>query len=138
MKPMRRFIAFLACLMVISGCIMGGTKHNIKLTSEVKPAKVSLENKELISINVRATNVGTSLEKITADVIKTEGLVIIPPNRTTFTLKPDESRTIIFYANLMEDAVPGDYIIDVQIKTEDGDIIWDRAKVRVVQESGLF
>lgn len=138
MKSMRRFIAFLACLMVISGCIIGGTGHNIKLTSEVKPAKVSLENKELISINVRATNVGTSLEKITADVIKTEGLVIIPPNRTTFTLKPDESRTIIFYANLMEDAVPGDYIIDVQIKTEDGDIIWDRAKVRVVQESGLF
>lgn len=134
---MKRFIAILACLIIISGCI-GGKGHNIKLTSEVKPAKVSLDNKELISIDVRATNVGTSLEKITANVIKTEGLVIILPDRTTFTLKPGESRTIIFYANLMEDAVPGDYIIDVQIKTEAGDIIWDRAKVRVAQESGLF
>ncbi|MEE9475004.1 MAG: hypothetical protein V3V36_04955 [Candidatus Hydrothermarchaeaceae archaeon] len=134
---MKRFIALLVCLMIISGCI-GGRGHNIKLTSEVKPAKVSLDDPELISINVRATNVGTSLEKITADVIKTEGVVIIPPNRTTFTLKPGESRTIIFHANLMEDAVPGDYIIDVQIRTEAEDIIWDRAKVRVAQEAGLF
>ncbi len=137
MGLMKRFIALLVCLMIISGCI-GGRGHNIKLTSEVKPAKVSLDDRELISINVRATNVGTSLEKITADVIKTEGVVIIPPNRTTFTLKPGESRTIIFHANLMEDAVPGDYIIDVQIRTEAEDIIWDRAKVRVAQESGLF
>ncbi|MEE8402494.1 MAG: hypothetical protein V3R93_01940, partial [Candidatus Hydrothermarchaeaceae archaeon] len=128
---MKRLIALLACLMIISGCI-GGKVHNIKLTSEVKPSKVSLDNLELISIDVRATNIGTSLEKISAEVIKTEGLVIIPPNRTTFTLKPGESRTIIFYANLMEDAVPGDYIIDIQIKTEAGDIIWDRAKIRVV------
>lgn len=134
---MKRFIALLVCLMIISGCI-GGRGHNIKLTSEVKPAKVSLDDPELISINVRATNVGTSLEKITADVIKTEGVVIIPPNRTTFTLKPGESRTIIFHANLMGDAVPGDYIIDVQIRTEAEDIIWDRAKVRVAQEAGLF
>jgi len=134
---MKRFVVLLACLMIVSGCV-GGKGHNIKLTSEVKPAKVSLDNIELISINVMATNVGTSLERITADVIKTEGLDIIPPNRTTFTLKPGESRTIIFYASLMEDAVPGDYIIDVQIKTEAEDIIWDRAKVRVVQESGLF
>lgn len=137
MGLMKRFIALLVCLMIISGCI-GGRGHNIKLTSEVKPAKVSLDDPELISINVRATNVGTSLEKITADVIKTEGVVIIPPNRTTFTLKPGESRTIIFHANLMEDAVPGDYIIDVQIRTEAEDIIWDRAKVRVAQEAGLF
>ena len=137
MGPMKKFIVLLACLMIIAGCI-GGKGHNIKLTSEVKPAKVSLDDPELISINVRATNVGTSLEKITADVIKTEGVVIIPPNRTTFTLKPGESRTIIFHASLMEDAVPGDYIIDVQIKTEAEDIIWDRAKVRVAQESGLF
>ncbi len=134
---MKKFVVLLVCLVIISGCI-GGKGHNIKLTSEVKPSKVSLDNKELISIDVRATNVGTSLEKITADVVKTEGLVIIPPNRTTFTLKPGESRTIIFYGNLVDDAVPGDYIIDVQIKTESGDTIWDRAKVRVVQESSLF
>lgn len=138
---MKRVIIILAILMIISGCI-GGKGHNIKLTSDVKPAKVSLDNLELISINIRVTNVGTSLERITPDVIKTEGLIIIPPNRTaermTFTLKPGESRTIIFYANLLEDAVPGDYIIDVRVETEDEDIIWDRAKVRVVQESGLF
>ncbi len=134
---MKRLIVLLAFIIIISGCI-DGKGHNIKLTTEVTPAKISLDNLELISIDVRATNVGTSLEKITADVIKTEGLVIIPPNRTAFTLKPDESRTIIFYADLMEDAVPGDYIIDVKIETDAGDIIWDRAKVRVEQEAGLF
>jgi uncharacterized membrane protein len=134
---MKRSIALLACLLVILGCL-GGKTHNIKLTSEVTPAKVSLDDKKLISIDVRATNVGTSLEKITADVIKTEGLVIILPNRTTFTLKPEESRTIIFYAELMDEAVPGDYIIDVKVETESGDIIWDRARIRVEQESGIF
>ena len=134
---MKRFIALLACLIIVSGCI-GGKSHNIKLTSEVTPAKISLDNKEQIRVDVRATNVGTSLEKITADVIKTEGIVIIPPNRTTFSLKEGESRTIIFIAYLTDEAVPGDYIIDVKIETESGDIIWDRAKIRVEQESGLF
>ena len=135
--PMKKSIALLACLIVILGCI-GGKTHNIKLTSEVTPAKVTLDDKEQIRVDVRATNVGTSLEKITADVIKTEGVVIVPPNRTTFSLKQDESRTIIFMAYLTEEAVPGDYIIDVKIETESGDIIWDRARVRVEQESGIF
>jgi PBP1b-binding outer membrane lipoprotein LpoB len=134
---MKRFVALLACIIIISGC-MGGKTHNIKLTSEVTPSKVSLDNKEQIRVDVRATNVGTSLEKITADVIKTEGVIIVPPNRTTFSLKKDESRTIIFIAYLTEEAVPGDYIIDVKIETESGDIIWDRAKVRVEQEPGIF
>ena len=120
------------------GCI-GGKTHNIKLTSEVTPAKVTLEPPpEQIRVEVRATNVGTSLEKIKADVVKTEGVVIVPPNRTTFSLKQDESRTIIFMAELTPDAVPGDYIIDIKIETESGDIIWDRAKIRVEQESSLF
>jgi hypothetical protein len=38
----------------------------------------------------------------------------------------------------MEDAVPGNYIIDIQIRTESGDIVWDRAKITVVQEKGLL
>jgi hypothetical protein len=138
---MKRLIALLACLILISGCI-GGKTHNIKLTSEVTPTKVSLDDREQstkgIRVDVRATNVGTSLEKITADVIKTEGVIVVPPNRTTFSLKKDESRTIIFMAYLTEEAVPGDYIIDVKIETESGDIIWDRASIRVEQESGIF
>lgn len=124
-------------MMLILGC-MGGKTHNIKLTSEVTPAKVALDQKEQIRVDVRATNVGTSLEKINADVVKTEGVVIVPPNRTTFSLKKDESRTIIFMAYLTDEAVPGDYIIDIKIETESGDIIWDRAKIRVEQEAGLF
>ena len=134
---MKRFIALLVCLMLILGCL-GGKTHNIKLTSDVTPAKVTLDQKEQIRVDVRATNIGTSLEKITADVIKTEGVIIIPPNRTTFSLKKDESRTIIFMAYLTDEAVPGDYIIDVKIETESGDIIWDRARVRVEQEGGIF
>ena len=133
----RSFIVLLACLILMLGCI-GGKAHNIKLTSEVTPAKVSLDQKEQIRVDVRATNVGTSLEKISADVVKTEGVVIVAPNRTTFSLKQGESRTIIFKAELTSDAVPGDYIIDVKIETESGDIIWDRAKIRVEQEAGIF
>ncbi len=134
---MRKFAAILVCLLIISGCI-GGKGHNIKLNSEVSPSKVSLNNPERIRVNVMATNIGTSLEKITAEVVETEGLLVVPPNRTTFTLKSGESRTIIFEAALMDDAVPGDYIIDIQIKTEAGEIIQDRAKVRVTEESTLF
>ncbi|MBU2560083.1 hypothetical protein KKA03_04220 [archaeon] len=134
---MKRTFALLVCIILILGCT-GGKTHNIKLTSEVTPAKVTLEQKEQIRVDVRATNVGTSLEKITADVIKTEGVIIIPPNRTTFSLKKEESRTIIFMAYLTDEAVPGDYIIDIKIETESGDIIWDRARVRVEQESSIF
>jgi hypothetical protein len=134
---MKKAIAILVLVILVSGCI-GGKQHNIKLNSEVKPAKVSLEEPEIIRIEAHATNVGTSLETITADVVKTEGLMVIKPNRTVFTLKQGESRTITFYASLMEDAVPGNYIIDIQIRTESGDIVWDRAKITVVQEKGLL
>lgn len=107
------------------------------MESEVIPSKVNLENPEPLYVEARMKNVGTSVETVTADVVKTEGLTIRKPARTTFTLKPGESRTVTFEANLTSDAVSGDYIIDVQAKTENGVIVWDRARLRVAEESGF-
>jgi uncharacterized membrane protein len=124
-------------LLLVSGCLLGA-RQNIKVNSRVTPAKVALEEPEPISIEVHVSNVGSSSETITADVTETEGLMVTKPNRTVFTLKRGESRTITFTAYLMEDAVPGEYIIDVKIEAESGEIVWDRAKITVVQEKGLL
>jgi uncharacterized membrane protein len=117
---------------------MGIGDHSISLDSEVIPGKVSIEAPEPIYILAHAKNIGTSAETITADVIKTEGLSVLKPEKTEFILKPDESRTITFTATLMENAVPGDYIIDIQIRTKSGDLVWDRARLRVVEKKGLL
>jgi uncharacterized membrane protein len=130
-------IAVIVVLLLITGCI-AGSKENIKLNSQVNPAKVALENREEIIIEAHATNIGSSIETITADVTETEGLSVLKPNRTVFTIKKGESRTITITAFLLEDAVPGDYIIDVKIETKGGEIVQDRAKVTVVKEKGLL
>ncbi|NOZ76672.1 MAG: hypothetical protein GXO65_03145 [Euryarchaeota archaeon] len=121
-----------------SGCIIGAGDHSINLETEVIPSKVSLEAPEPIYILAHAKNIGTSAETISADVIKTEGLSVLKPEKTEFVLKPDESRTITFTATLTENAVPGDYIIDIQIRTKSGDLVWDRARLRVVEKKGLL
>jgi uncharacterized membrane protein len=134
MRP--ALLLFLAVF--ISGCTISSNRENIRLESEIVPSKVSLDSPVQVSLEARVENVGTSTETITADIVKTEGLIVTKPDRTTFTLKPGESRTVTFKANLTADAVPGDYIIDVQVKTQSGNIVWDRAKLRVVEEKGLF
>lgn len=134
---MRLWIFLIVLLLFISGCITS-TQRTIKLESQVVPSKVSLERPEPINVEATVTNIGTSQETITADVVKTEGLFIAYPNKTTFTLKPGESRTITFTASMTYDAVPGEYIIDVQTKTMGGDVVIDRAKLQVVEKRGLL
>lgn len=132
-------IAILVLLLIsLSGCTIRSTRENIRLESEIVPSKVSLDEPTALSLEARVKNVGTSSETITADVVKTEGLEVTKPSRTTFTLKPGESRTITFSAKLTKDAVPGDYIIDVQVKTDNGNLVWDRAELRVVEKKGLL
>ncbi len=133
-----RALVFILLLLLISGCTISGVKDNIRVESEIVPSKINLEEPEPLSLEVRVKNVGTSTETVSADVKKTEGLSVTKPDRTTFTLKPGESRTIAFTASLTGDAVPGDYIIDVQVKTQNGDIVEDRAKVRVEEGAGLL
>ncbi len=133
-----RIVLLLILIVSISGCTISNSKENIRLESEIVPGKISLEKPEEVHLEAQVKNVGTSTETVTADVVKTEGLMVTKPSRTTFTLKPGESRTIAFSANLTDDAVPGDYIIDVQVKTLNGDIVTDRAKLRVVEEKGLL
>ena len=133
----RRFL-FLALVLIIisSGCTVD--KHTIKITSEAVPSKVSLTNPEPISVKVLVKNIGTSIETVTADITKTEGVEVTTPNKTVFTLKPGESRTVTFIGRLKVDAVPGDYILDTQIRTRTGDLVTDRVKVRVVKSKGWF
>jgi|Deesub1362A_J573_1020465.scaffolds.fasta_scaffold00094_40 uncharacterized membrane protein len=128
--------ATLLAVLLIAGCL--GSSQSIKLNIEVEPNKVALEEPEPISIKVNAINIGPSRETISAGVTETQGLKVIEPNKTVFTLKNGESRTIVFTALLTTDAVPGDYIIDVQVKTESGEIVQDRAKITVVQKKGLL
>jgi len=130
-------VFMLVSVLLVSGCI-SSSKHTIELESKVVPSKVSLERPEPINVEARVTNIGTSQETVTADVIKTEGLFMAYPNKTTFTLKPGESRTITFTASMTFDAVPGEYIIDIQTKTVGGDVVIDRAKLQVVKKRGLL
>ncbi len=127
----------LVSVLFVAGCI-SSSKHTIELESNVVPGKVSLERPEPINVEAKVTNIGTSQETVTADVIKTEGLFMAYPNKTTFTLKPGESRTITFTASMTFDAVPGEYIIDIQTKTVGGDVVIDRAKLQVVEKRGLL
>jgi uncharacterized membrane protein len=135
---MKKILILVALL--ISGCISltGESKQKIKVESEIIPSKISLEEQPPLSLEVRITNIGKSAETITADAASTEGLSVSKPNKTTLTLKPGESRIIVFNATLTRDAVPGDYIVDVQIKTESGEVASSAARLRVVAKKGLI
>ncbi|RLG59652.1 MAG: hypothetical protein DRN95_01555 [Candidatus Hydrothermarchaeota archaeon] len=134
---MRKIFALLLILL-LCGCIIKGGEHKIKISSEVTPSRVSLAERESLKIEVKVTNIGKQKEKISVEVGGTQGLKISMPKVTTFVLKPDESRIITFPAELTEDALPGDYVIDVKVSTESGDVVEDKAKVRVVEKKGLL
>ncbi|MFQ6135740.1 MAG: hypothetical protein ACE5PM_00990 [Candidatus Hydrothermarchaeales archaeon] len=136
---MRRLYAVLILLAIVLsvGCTIGSTQ-NLKLTSEVVPSKISLDNPEAMQLEATIRNVGTSTETITIDVIKTEGVDVEKPERTEFTLKPGESRMVTFGSTLASDAVPGDYVLEVYVQSRSGEYVGDRAKLRVVKSKGLF
>jgi uncharacterized membrane protein len=133
-----RVAVLLFLLLVLSGCTALGSKHTIKLESEVTPSKVSIEEPEEIVVKAKTTNIADKMVTVEVNVVETEGLSIIRPNKTTFRLKPGESRIVEFKVNLNEDAVPGDYRIDVQAKTTEGDVVLDKAKLRVYRKKALL
>ncbi len=133
-----RALVLIFTLMIASGCLLSSSKSSIKLESEIVPSKISLDEPQPMTLEARVTNIGDAKETINAEAIATEGLSVTRPVRTEFTLKPGESRTITFNATLMEDAVPGDYIIDIQVKTDTGELINGVAKLRVVQKKGII
>ena len=133
-----RIVVLLFLLLSLSGCTLMGSKNTVKLESEVSPSKVSLEAPEDIVVRAKATNIADKILTVDVNVVETEGLEIIRPNKTTFTLKPGESRTVEFKATLTRDAVPGDYRIDVQVKTNENDVVLDKAKLRVYRKKSLL
>ena len=133
-----RVLVFIFILIIASGCLLSSDKQGIKLESEIVPSKISLDEAQPLTLEARVTNIGHAKETITAEVIATEGLDVSTPERTEFTLKPGESRIITFDATLKKDAVPGDYIIDIQVKTDTGEVITGVAKLRVTQKKGII
>ena len=133
-----RVLVFIFILIIASGCLLSSDKQGIKLESEIVPSKISLDEAQPLTLEARVINIGNIKETITAEAIATEGLNVSTPERTEFALKPGESRIITFDATLMKDAVPGDYIIDIQVKTDTGKVITGTAKLRVTQKKGII
>ena len=133
-----RVLVLLFLLAVSAGCIFGQGKQSIKLDSQVVPSKVSLSEPEPLSVEAEVSNIGKSTVKVTVDVETDEGILIDKPLKTDFTIKPGGSRIVVFNASLDKDAVPGDYVIDIKVTTDKGDVIKGVAKLRVVQKKGLI
>jgi uncharacterized membrane protein len=131
-------VMILLLLAPLQGCVLWGERASIELTANVVPGRVSLDAPEPLRIELRVTNVGNATEVIDADAITTEGLEVMKPARTTFTLKPEESRIIIFTVRVTEEATPGDYIVELPVETERGETITERAKVTIVEKKGLL
>ena len=133
-----RVLALLFLLLAVGGCAAIGEKHTIKLESEVTPSKVSLDEPQEIVVRAKTTNIADKMVTVEVNVVETEGLSITKPNKTVFRLKPGESRIVEFKVTLNKDAVPGDYRIDVQAKTAEGDVVLDKAKLRVYRKKALL
>lgn len=132
-----RLLAILLVAILVAGCAIWSDSHAIKLSTEVIPGQVSLQEPETLRVEVRATNVGNATETITADATATEGLSVTKPNRTQFTIKPEESRIVTFTVTVAKDIAPGDYIIDIIVRTGNGDVVTGKAKVKVAEKKGL-
>ncbi|HDL15427.1 MAG TPA: hypothetical protein ENH28_04665 [Euryarchaeota archaeon] len=110
-----------------------GKAHEIKVSVNVIPGKVSINYDKYIEMNVEVLNIGSKTVTANIDAGNTAGLIIIKPERATVTLKPQESRILGFKAKLEEDALPGNYIVDIIGKTDDGDTVVAKANLRVTE-----
>lgn len=125
-------LVFLAIVLLVGGCLIG-EKHQIKVVVEVEPAKIKLDEAKEVSIRVNVQNIAKKELSVNVDAQNTEGLYIIEPERTTFSLKPEESRVLSFRAKLKEDALPGRYIVDVLVSTDTGEKVREKARLEVTQ-----
>ncbi len=132
-----RVFAVLIVTLLFLGCTMG-SQENIRLKGKVDPGQISLDKEVPVSIEATVENIGNDTETITVDVDGTEGLVIERPERRSFTLKPGESRTIIFVGRLEESAVPGKYRVEVVAETENSGSKSEVVFLNVVSQQGFI
>jgi len=128
----------LALILLALGCTISGSR-TIVLKTNVNPAQVSLDRKRPVAIEASVENIGNGTIKVTVEAEDTtEGLVVKSPPRTTFTLKPGESRVLVFDASLEETSPPGKYRIDVVARTERGEMVRETTFLRVVSQQGFL
>jgi uncharacterized membrane protein len=127
----------LAAVFMFIGCTVG-TAHNIRLKGNVNPAQISLSKRTSASIEASVENIGNSTETVSVDVVETEGLSVMKPERATFTLKPGEVRIVTFTGTLEETAVPGTYVIEIIADAKSGGTVRERVSLKVVAERGLI
>jgi hypothetical protein len=134
-----RFNVILVVLLVmlLSGCSMGASR-DIVLRGTVDPGQVSLDKLLPVAIEASVENVGNSTETIAVDVDGTEGLLVEKPERTVFTLKPGESRVVIFIARLEETAVPGKYRIEITAVPQGSGAVKEVVFIEVVSQRGFI
>lgn len=133
---LNRALAVLLVLLV-SGCSMGASP-DIVLKGKVDPGQVSLDKRLPVQIQASVENVGNSTETISVDVDGSEGLIVEKPQRTVFTLKPGESRVVIFTGTLEETAVPGKYRIEITAVPQGGGAVSDVVFLEVVSQRGFI
>ncbi len=134
-----RLNVILAVLLVLllSGCSMGGSR-DIVLRGNVDPGQVSLDKMLPVAIEASVENVGNTTETISVDVGGSEGLIVEKPDRTTFTLKPGESRVVIFIGRLEETAVPGKYRIEITAGPQGSGAVTEVVFLEVVSQRGFI
>lgn len=134
----RKALFILLALFLIAGCTVG-TTHNMRLRGNVNPGQISLDKRMPVSIEASVENIGNSTETITIDAADdTQGISIEKPERTSFTLKPGESRIVVFIGTLEETAPPGKYRIDITATTKGDDVISETAFLTVIAERGFI
>lgn len=122
---------------LVSGCTVG-TSDPVRLRGNVNPSQISLDKRIPVAIEASVENIGNATQTISLDVTGTEGLSVDVPPRTTFTLKPGESRIVTFKGTLDETAVPGEYRVEISATTEGGRRVNEVVFLKVVAERGLI
>lgn len=130
---MRIALILLTLLLLSQGCSLIGEEHQVKTFIEVKPSKLSVGNGEEVKIKVKVENIASSPLTANVDANGSEGLFVVRPERTTITLKPEESRIMDFSARIKEDALPGSYVVDIFVETDRGDVVREKAKLELTE-----
>lgn len=128
---------FAVAFLVLAGCTIGASQ-TIRLKGNVNPGQISLDKRMPVSIEATVENIGNSTETVTVDVEETEGLDVEKPERREFTLKPGESRVVVFQGTLEERAVSGKYRIEITAATKGGGTVSEVAFLNVVSKSGFI
>jgi len=128
---MRCLLVILSLLLLTPGCPLLGEDHQVDVSVKVEPGDFSMEENREVSVQVKVENVARNTLTTSVDAGGTQGLNMTEPQRTNFTLKPEEIRIIDFKGQVEEDALPGRYVVDVIVKTDRNDVVTEKAKIMV-------